>query len=61
MSYDVKAKHGEIITLLSELYQAYQTARSAYLRADHDRGWERYMARKDKPAIDETTAMKRQA
>jgi hypothetical protein len=34
MPYDVKAKHGELITLLSEQYKAYSDARAAFYRAE---------------------------
>jgi hypothetical protein len=45
--YDVKAKHGELIALLSEQYKLYEEARSAFLRADFDRQYGNPRERRD--------------
>jgi len=42
VSYDVKAKHSDLIVLLSEQYKLYEEARSAFLSAEWDRQRERY-------------------
>lgn len=47
MPYDVKAKHGDLIAFLSEQYQVYIEARSAFLKAQWDREYASRCDRRD--------------